>query len=63
MYTRLGYKIIKHVGINPIPTVPKQLKLANLIGRDRFDDTQYEQFATLAQVTSAGRKIHAQPTT
>ena len=63
MYTRLGYKIIKHVGINPIPTVPKQLKLANLFGRDRFDDTQYEQFATLAQVTSAGRKIHAQPTT
>lgn len=62
MYSRLGYRIIKHEGINPIPSIPRELKVANALGRNRFDDTRFEQFATLAQVTSAGKKSHDKPT-
>lgn len=52
MYARLNFKIIKHEGINvfiPRKFVPI-LKTLKFIGITRFEDTQYQQFATLVQM-------------
>lgn len=49
MYERLDYEIVRHDGINPMPSLPLQFRLINMMGRGRFDDLRYEQFATLAR--------------
>lgn len=57
MYERLGYSIVRHEGINPMPTHPKHYKALMAMSKKKFDDIQYEQFATLAQVKSGtGRR-------
>lgn len=50
LYTRCGYELQKHVGINA--ALPKKFRvpffLLNLISKGRFEDTKYQQFATVA---------------
>lgn len=52
LYQRLGFNIIRHEGINPF--VPRKfkpiLKTLSFFGIKKFEDTPYEQFATLAQL-------------
>jgi 2-polyprenyl-3-methyl-5-hydroxy-6-metoxy-1,4-benzoquinol methylase len=52
MYINSGYLIIKHEGINP--AVPKKfavlLNTLKFLGVKRFDDTKYQQFATVAKL-------------
>jgi 2-polyprenyl-3-methyl-5-hydroxy-6-metoxy-1,4-benzoquinol methylase len=53
LYQRLGFQIIKHEGINRF--VPNQfrfiLKTLSFFGIKKFEDTAYQQFATLAKFT------------
>jgi len=52
MYERLGYEILRHEGINPMPERPMTYRLANAILRGKLSDMQYEQFVTVARPTS-----------
>lgn len=54
LYERLGFKIIKHEGINLF--IPNKfgiiLKTLSFLGIKKFEDTPYQQFATLAQLAN-----------
>ena len=52
MYERLGYEILRHEGINPMPERPMTYRLANAILRGKLSDMQYEQFVTVARPTT-----------
>jgi SAM-dependent methyltransferase len=49
MYIRLGYEVLKHEGISPMPEPPWKYCLGNLILRGRLDDMQFLQFVTVAR--------------
>lgn len=49
MYVRLGYKVLRHEGISPLPDPPLKYLLANLVLRGRFDDMRFLQFVTVAR--------------
>lgn len=49
MYERLGYEVLRHEGINPIPVRPRRLRLAQRLFGDRFADMEFAQFATVAR--------------
>ena len=49
MYERLGYEVVRHEGINPMPERPLAYRLANLLLRGKIGDMQYTQFATVAR--------------
>ena len=53
MYERLGYDVLRHEGINPMPKRPMTYRLANAILRGKLSDMQYEQFVTVAQPAAA----------
>lgn len=53
MYTRLGYEVLRHEGINKLEPMPGRYRLANAIFRGRFDDMQFVQFATVARPVRA----------
>ena len=56
MYERLGYNIVRHSGINPMPSPPLRFKFLEMLSKKRFDDMRYEQFATLAQHTKGEKR-------
>jgi 2-polyprenyl-3-methyl-5-hydroxy-6-metoxy-1,4-benzoquinol methylase len=49
MYERLGYEVLRHEGINAMAENPRDLRIANLLLRGRFEDTRFVQFATVAR--------------
>ena len=49
MYVRLGYKVLRHEGISPLPDPPMEYLVANLILRGRLDDMRFLQFVTVAR--------------
>jgi ubiquinone/menaquinone biosynthesis C-methylase UbiE len=57
MYERLGYEVLSHEGINPMPVRPMAYRLANTVLRGKLSDMQYIEFVTVA------RPVAATPTT
>jgi SAM-dependent methyltransferase len=55
MYERLGYEILRHEGVNPMPDRPRLYRLANFVLRGKLDDMKYSQFVTVA------RPVHRDP--
>jgi 2-polyprenyl-3-methyl-5-hydroxy-6-metoxy-1,4-benzoquinol methylase len=53
MYERLGYEILLHEGINPMPERPAMYRLANTILRGKLSDMQWVQFVTVARPAAA----------
>jgi SAM-dependent methyltransferase len=49
MYEGLGYEILRHEGLNPIPNPPWSYRLANALVRGKIGDMRYEQFVTWAR--------------
>lgn len=49
MYERLGYEVIRHEGINPMPREPRHFRLANRLLGGRLSDMRFIQFATVAR--------------
>ena len=53
MYARLGYEVLRHEGISPMPVRPWTYRLINTILRGRLDDMQYLQLVTVARPVTA----------
>jgi len=53
MYERLGYRVLRHEGNNPMPKRPMSYRLANLLVRGKISDMQYQQFVTWARPIAA----------
>lgn len=53
MYERLGYEVLLHEGINPMPDRPTIYRLANAILRGKLSDMQWVQFVTMARPARA----------
>jgi SAM-dependent methyltransferase len=51
MYERLGYTVLRHEGINPMPDRPLSYRLASTVLRGRVSDMQFIQFVTVARPT------------
>ena len=49
MYERLGYDVLRHEGINPMPREPRHFRLANWLLRGRISDMRFIQFVTVAR--------------
>jgi 2-polyprenyl-3-methyl-5-hydroxy-6-metoxy-1,4-benzoquinol methylase len=51
MYESLGFEVLKHVGINEslAPRFKYLVKALNLITNNKFEDTKYQQYATVAR--------------
>ncbi|HEX9042605.1 MAG TPA: hypothetical protein VF838_16590, partial [Trebonia sp.] len=49
MYEGLGYEILRHEGINALPSLPRRYRLANALLRGRLDDMRFTQFATVVR--------------
>jgi SAM-dependent methyltransferase len=49
MYARLGYEVLRHEGISPMPVRPWKYRLINTILRGQLNDMQYLQFVTVAR--------------
>jgi hypothetical protein len=49
MYERLGYEVLLHEGINPMPNPPKAYRFANAILRGKLSDMKWVQFVTIAR--------------
>jgi SAM-dependent methyltransferase len=49
MYERLGYKVLRHEGNNPMRKRPMSYRLANMLLLGKISDMQYEQFVTWAR--------------
>jgi 2-polyprenyl-3-methyl-5-hydroxy-6-metoxy-1,4-benzoquinol methylase len=49
MYERLGYDILRHEGVNPVPGRRLAYRVANLLARGPVSDMRFLQFATVAQ--------------
>ena len=59
MYERLGYEVLRHEGINPMPERPKIYRLANTILRGKLSDMQWVQFVTVARPVVAPSAVSA----
>lgn len=53
MYHELGYEILRHEGINPLPHPPLHYRLANVLLRRKIDDMRFVQFVTWARPVSS----------
>jgi 2-polyprenyl-3-methyl-5-hydroxy-6-metoxy-1,4-benzoquinol methylase len=60
MYERLGYEVLRHEGINKQPRMPRRFWIANALGKRRFLDMQYPQFATVARPIRAAEAPDAE---
>ena len=49
MYEGLGYEVLRHEGINPMPDRARAFHLANFLLRGRLSDMKYVEFATVAR--------------
>ncbi|QIL40669.1 class I SAM-dependent methyltransferase [Pedobacter sp. HDW13] len=51
MYEALGFEVVRHVGINKslAPRFKYLIGMLNLITNNRFEDTKYQQYATVAR--------------
>jgi SAM-dependent methyltransferase len=49
MYERLGYRVLRHEGNNPMQKRPMSYRLANMLLLGKISDMQYEQFVTWAR--------------